>query len=263
MFSKRRSGSIKKNKSRKSSSTKQNKNKKTSIKKLPLKVVTAQNKIQNNLNEDVIAPIILVLDLDHTLVECVDATKAAQVVGREPDIKIFNDDFLIFTRPCLHYFISMMTMCGFEFVIWSAGSEVYAETVTEYIFQNHTKKPLAVFSEPDCDFNHIFNQKTNKPLLKLAKHLGRKSDISRMLLIDDIESNGIDNPNNIITVKMYNVLSDELCYQLCGIHDAVLYKLGHLLCNFLHHNKEEKDTSRINVSKYTKIIQQMLNGRIQ
>lgn len=136
----------------------------------------------------------------------------------------------------------------------------YADMIEKHLFHDHSKKPIAIFSEKECEMNYYYNQKTNKPLIKLANRIGRGDDISRMILIDDIESNGSNNPCNFILIKMYHAIHDENIYQLCGIHDAVLYRLAHILCNFFH---DRTNDTNLNVADYVTSIQNILDNRIR
>ncbi|MCF8277302.1 MAG: HAD family hydrolase [Flavobacteriales bacterium] len=150
------------------------------------------------------SPILLVLDIDETLVY---ATRSR--LENEEDFKM--GDYFVYKRPFLEEFIRYVTT-NFDMAIWSSASDTYVEEITERLNltreakfcwsrkQATFKKPETFDSEGDLNVDLLDHHYYLKRLKKLKK-LGY--NLEQILIIDDSPHKSQENYGNAIYVEEF------------------------------------------------------------
>ena len=149
--------------------------------------------------------ILLILDLDETLVYATD-----QQIEGEADFSIF--DFQVFKRPFLLEFLNEIKS-DFLIAIWSSASDDYVEEVVKQIIPKNINLEF-VWGRSRCTYrrNLIIDEQgyydsdpTNhyhyiKPLKKLKR---QGYNLNKILIVDDSPHKSKDNYGNAIYPKAF------------------------------------------------------------
>lgn len=150
-----------------------------------------------------VKPKTVVLDLDQTLVYATPISEHETV--KNEGFYIHDTLGLSFVRKRKHldHFINTLIENGKNIIVWSAGSTNYVKIVCDVLFGRNTLH--YILTRPHYD--HCGGK---KDLGLLLKHdVVKDFKIEESVLIDDIESNGSDNPRNIIVVKPFQGEEDD------------------------------------------------------
>lgn len=142
--------------------------------------------------------ILLVLDLDETLVHSV-SKKDAYELTTKPDFSIMNGDFVVFKRPGLEEFLTKISKI-YDLAIWSSATDDYLAAMLPEI------TPLGVEYEfiwgrnrctdrYDIEYQHNYHE---KHLNKIKSH-----PLSQILIVDDSPEKARANYGNWIPIKAF------------------------------------------------------------
>lgn len=122
------------------------------------------------------SPILLVLDLDETLIYA-----AEESLGREHDFMVGS--YLVYRRPHLAEFLSSCSTC-FRLAIWSTASDVYVKKVVRQIMPSDIELAF-VWGRSRCvrSYNQEEFEEEFLKDLKKVKRAGYR--LERVLIADD------------------------------------------------------------------------------
>eukprot|EP00798_Chlamydomonas_sp_ICE-L_P007509 gene7509-655_t len=136
----------------------------------------------------------LVLDLDHTLIDCIRHNDTSSV----PPNFVYTDRLgcrgKVFCRPYLMDFLHEVSQ-HFELVLFTAAGSRHADAVLATLDPKNELFQHRLYSEhtvPSPEWNHV----------KDLSRLGR--DLSQILLVDDCPMAANFQPENLISVTPYN-----------------------------------------------------------
>jgi TFIIF-interacting CTD phosphatase-like protein len=163
----------------------------------------------------------LVLDIDHTMIVAV-SQKHVHKMAKTPDFVVSFDEkaFGIFVRPFL---VPFLRCCShwFDLIVWTAGTQEYAESIIKGIFPHDIPKPPIYHREHctrkwDSDWNPIYI----KDLRKLEGFHDEK-----FLLLDDQKVSFSFTPANGMQLTPYKGSFDNTLFALLP-HLWSIYKNG-------------------------------------
>lgn len=108
------------------------------------------------------------------------------------------DEFLDF---CFNYF-SIVT-------IWSSGTKDYVDGIVTRIFGN-IGTPNVVYSRNDCIITGDNRHKPIAEMIRRENGFDGEMTLENTLLIDDLDTNAIDNPDNILLIPEYEPEMSEV-----------------------------------------------------
>lgn len=160
--------------------------------------------------------ILLVLDLDETLVHATEASLA-----HEPNFTLAQ--YHVYCRPHLDVFLRFAHE-HFDVGVWTSSTPAYADGICSTIFANH-RPPTFVWASDRCTLKRdveLDHWSKAKHLAKLKRHGYR---LERVLAIDDSPEKHRRNYGNLIRVNPYHgeQFDDELLHlmnYLTGLRDA-------------------------------------------
>ena len=177
---------------------------------------------------------LLVLDLDNTLITAVHKDWLTGVYNYPSDFMIYDDEMHVNMRPHLHTFMKY-AFKNWRVALWTAASEDYAIEILDNCGIDAKKFELMKFKE-DCDKEFYYGSTIHiKDLSKLDE------DLSRVILIDDKDTSGIRQPDNLIQVRAY--------FSVASTGDKDLL----ILTDFLEEIKNASDfrsVSKVDWNKY-------------
>lgn len=137
----------------------------------------------------------LILDLDHTLIHSVRKNK--DKIGNP---EFVFDDYHVYTRPYLRYFLNLCFNVHDKVILWSAGDEIYVNSIM---------CGLGLIYYP---FYTIITRDTYNTVYKDVSLL----PFNNILFLDDMPEHILNlNKENIIQAKpFYHVESDD-CFLKC------------------------------------------------
>ena len=122
------------------------------------------------------SPILLILDLDETLVYATE-----EPLGREHDFRV--GPYFVYRRPHLAEFLASCST-GFRLAVWSSATEEYVRPVVERIMPDGIK-PAFTWGRSRCVRRYDHEQYEDYHLkdLKKVKRMGYR--LERVLIADD------------------------------------------------------------------------------
>ena len=160
--------------------------------------------------------ILLVLDLDHTLIH-------------SPD-----DCSETYFRPNVEQFLIKMQKL-YKIMIWTAACESYAKPIIKKIFKD-LDPPLHVFTRKECTQHRIYDGMTSYDTFYIKKLSKIKDyDINRIIIIDDTPETYMKNYGNAIPIKKW-YYGDDSDIELLIIGNK-LTELSELTCSVRSMNK--------------------------
>jgi TFIIF-interacting CTD phosphatase-like protein len=145
-----------------------------------------------------LARLLLVLDLDETLVHAADSP-----LSRTCDF--LCGPYHVYKRPHLDSFLSQLsTFC--DLAVWSAGSDDYVQATVARLFYHHVQ-PLFVWSRARCTTRFDGEWHEQYPLKDLLKIKRRGFSLCRTLIVDDDPRKVSRNYGNAIYIPEF--LGDE------------------------------------------------------
>lgn len=163
---------------------------------------------------------LLILDLDNTLIESVDFDQIDFSTLPDDLIRFYIAEFnmMIFVRPKLFKFISRCQDMGYDIGIWSAGVESYVKAITDMLF-SHVNTVFRFCRTQCLKLDIDGKQNLTKPL-DIIWEKYEKYSANNTVVIDDLKSMYMFNPDNLIEIKPFHYLD---------INDRELLKLLPLL----------------------------------
>ena len=159
---------------------------------------------------------LLILDLDETLIHSEEFPRTKES-NRTFDFKVGfeNDEYWYMTkkRPYLNEFLEF-AFENFDIGIWTASSEDYATIILENIGIDKSKLKF-FYTRENCGIRLDYEKGTYygiKDLKKLKKKgwakqytskIGQVRELSRVLIVDDIEETSINNKSNLILMTPF------------------------------------------------------------
>jgi RNA polymerase II subunit A small phosphatase-like protein len=141
-----------------------------------------------------VTPILLILDLDETLIHASERALAQPhdfVVG----------PYFVYRRPSLE---SFFTECArlYEIAFWSSGGNTYVNSIVEHILPESIR-PVFVWSRERCTERLDPYAADTYFLKNLKKIKNRKFDLARVLILEDEPRKVQRNYGNAIYVKSF------------------------------------------------------------
>lgn len=181
--------------------------------------------VDNEMVDEIVNKIvnkkILVLDLDETLIY---ATEDNNNVERELyDFKIeFPVEmytkatvYYVYKRPYFDQFIKQVAIM-YRLVIWTAAEKEYAQPVIQQLFSTTNIKPEFIFHAYHCTrrYNNMNYEMDTGDRCMTVKNLRKvktkfKIPLSRILIVDDMARNCVDNYGNAIIIPGYTGKSKD------------------------------------------------------
>jgi len=155
-----------------------------------------------------------VLDLDETLVHTLDSPRLEpeidprnkEVLSRMYKLKLPSGSITGFTRPGLEQFLKFCNNYADSVVIWTAGTEEYANAIVRHIYRNVDKKPKIVLSRHHCvlDSSSSVYKKPLASLENMAREVIGSNILPRTIIIDDRpETSSGYNPGNQMVIPRF------------------------------------------------------------
>ncbi len=138
--------------------------------------------------------LLLVLDLDETLIHATDAPTA-----RAPDHKVFG--YSVYRRPGLDAFIRE---AGRHFMlgVWTSSSADYAHAICSLVFPDPTALQF-IWARDKCTRRRNFESQDVVYVKRLVKLRRYGYDLSRVLVIDDSPEKHPGNYGNLVRVTPF------------------------------------------------------------
>jgi Dullard-like phosphatase family protein len=163
-------------------------------------------------------PVLLVLDLDGTLVHSEFQRRTYQ----QHDFSLFNEEIFVYKRPYLDYFVSTI-LEWFDVAVWTASGCEYAAEIVRHVFPDPSKISF-LFSSERCT-NKYCPATGERIVIKDMKKVKRRGyDLKQVLIVDDTPSTWQRNYGNAIHIESYwgSRIDDHLLHLL-----TYLEYLGH------------------------------------
>ena len=145
--------------------------------------------------------ILLILDLDETLIYSTESTLA----GSE-DFKV--DEYFVYKRPGLDKFLDFISPI-YDVAIWTSSSEDYAQEVVKNIFpQNYPLK--FIYGRTKCTLTFLWDQNEYIYAKNLSKLKRKKYSLEKILIIDDSPEKLKRNYGNHIRVEPFVGSNDDI-----------------------------------------------------
>lgn len=157
----------------------------------------------------------VVLDLDNTLISAIDPEEiesvGTEIFSLQKSFKCvdMDDDYKIFQRPYLQYFLTWL-FANFNVSVWTAATKSYALFIIQnFIISNRQDRKLdyILFSN-HCDESKKISS-YEKSLLMMSEIYPVGYNINNTYIIDDNEEVFKAQPNKCILVKPFNVLEND------------------------------------------------------
>lgn len=169
--------------------------------------------------------LVLVLDMDHTLLSTYDDFSLLQNSGIKTlpeDVDIRSRLYVLeikeyngkkgsgkttkwwgLLRPGLREFLIYAFSKFKHVVLWSAGEYDYVHAACRKMF-TYLRNPDLILTREDCEYDRDGNP--TKPLTKLINHpkLSRNFDLSKIVIVDDRDYTFLPNPQNGILIPEYS-----------------------------------------------------------
>ena len=145
--------------------------------------------------------ILLILDLDETLIYSTESTLA----GAEDFIV---DEYFVYKRPGLDKFLDFISPI-YDVAIWTSSSEDYAQEVVKNIFpQNYPLK--FIYGRTKCTLTFLWDQNEYIYAKNLSKLKKKKYSLEKILIIDDNPEKLKRNYGNHIRVEPFVGSNDDI-----------------------------------------------------
>ena len=145
--------------------------------------------------------ILLILDLDETLIYSTESTLA----GAEDFIV---DEYFVYKRPGLDKFLDFISPI-YDVAIWTSSSEDYAQEVVKNIFpQNYPLK--FIYGRTKCTLTFLWDQNEYIYAKNLSKLKKKKYSLEKILIIDDSPEKLKRNYGNHIRVEPFVGSNDDI-----------------------------------------------------
>lgn len=162
--------------------------------------------------------IILVLDIDETLVHSKDKSESGEFhdlcLQSDPTkltvrsscwhLRFKNSEMWSLKRPYLDKFINFALHTFDKVIVWSAGTYQYVHKVVKFIFRGTCGPDLILCRDNCVKVDDVWT----KPLTELDKYIPG-INLDHVLIIDDRSDVCEDNPNNAIIVEKYKPKSSK------------------------------------------------------
>ena len=145
--------------------------------------------------------ILLILDLDETLIYSTESTLA----GAEDFIV---DEYFVYKRPSLDKFLDFISPI-YDVAIWTSSSEDYAQEVVKNIFPQYY--PLKfIYGRTKCTLIFLWDQNEYIYAKNLSKLKKKKYSLEKILIIDDSPEKLKRNYGNHIRVEPIVGSNDDI-----------------------------------------------------
>ena len=145
--------------------------------------------------------ILLILDLDETLIYSTESTLA----GAEDFIV---DEYFVYKRPGLDKFLDFISPI-YDVAIWTSSSEDYAQEVVKNIFPQYY--PLKfIYGRTKCTLTFLWDQNEYIYAKNLSKLKKKKYSLEKILIIDDSPEKLKRNYGNHIRVEPFVGSNDDI-----------------------------------------------------
>lgn len=143
---------------------------------------------------------LLILDLDETLVHATNVP-----LSRPPDFEV--PPYALYLRPGVREFLDW-ALRNFRVAVWTSSSPLYADMVTNLLFEDLTKLEF-VWASTRCTPKRDFERDTwcySKPLHKVKR---RGYDLRRVLAVDDSPEKYTRSYGNLVVVSPFHGDADD------------------------------------------------------
>lgn len=167
---------------------------------------------------------LVVLDLDHTLVHTVAHVTEPPALGTSGTFDIVQSDSslsTVFLRPHISRFIRALTDAGIEYAVWTAGTATYARDV------------CAGIARFDPTFSPVFVYDRSHTSVVAGRHLKDISSVGsaeRVVLVDDDVSHAHfakRNSHVVVVPKFHHESTDDSVLLVLAEQVSVFFSLGH------------------------------------
>lgn len=167
--------------------------------------------------------ILLVLDIDETLVHSISSVITEKLLPNSPIKPNYTAHSInIFLRPGVHEFLSECAK-HFELALWSSGGTEYVQYIANVVFRQHTfkfvwdirrctsyipanrRQELGYFDQFTPFNPYDSNVVDIKQLRKVSKAF--KIPLAKILIVDDTPAKSIKNYGNAIYIRPFNISS--------------------------------------------------------
>jgi len=164
--------------------------------------------------------LLVVLDVDETLVHCVATSEEDKTVSVKPDFTI--DSYNVFKRPHLDSFLEVV-FSHFFVGLWSAAHPEYVHAIAAHILKP-SQVPEFIFTKEHTVVMKYYGEATKiKPLDAISENL----DFSSVVMIDDKRTAFRHNEENGLWVVPFNnpqrQQSDTALPQMLQLLQALRY----------------------------------------
>lgn len=143
--------------------------------------------------------LLLVLDLDETLVHAAD-----ERLSRPPDFDSYK--YAVYKRPHLDPFLDAILQ-RYRVGIWTSSGRLYAEDVVSKLLDPNRLEFLWCAERTTLRFNH--ETRASDPVKKLRKLRRKGYALERIIVVDDSPEKHVLNYGNLVQVRPYEGSSQD------------------------------------------------------